>query len=213
MQKLEDIIQNNKKYIYKIACRFKNYSDKEDLFQVGCIGMTKAYRKYQESKNTKFTTFAYKYVLGEMSDFVNGDKPIKISSNTMKLNLKIEKVKVLLTQTLMREPSIREVSNYLELDEETVLFALECNTKVISMDEETRYKVPIYEVVGQSYNIDKSLDLKTQIATLSEIDKKVIISRYYDDLSQAQTASILGISQAKVSRQEQKALRYLKNQM
>ena len=79
MMDLKDLIMNNQNLIYKLTHYFKNYENKEDLFQAGCIGMVKAYKKYDSSFNVKFTTFAFPYILGEMKKFAREDKGIKIS--------------------------------------------------------------------------------------------------------------------------------------
>ena len=66
MEKLENIIIENKNLIYSISNYFSNYKNKEDLFQVGCIGLINAYNNYRDDMNTKFTSYAYPYILGEM---------------------------------------------------------------------------------------------------------------------------------------------------
>ena len=109
---MEEIILENKNLIYSITRYFEKYANKEDLFQAGCIGMIMAYNHYDESMNVKFTTYAYPYILGEMKKLVREDKSIKISRNIQMLNLKIEKARVILTQKLMREPSINELSDF-----------------------------------------------------------------------------------------------------
>ena len=107
MDNLTNLIIENQNLIYKISMLFTNYSNKEDLFQVGCIGLINAYKKYDESFNTKFTTYAYPFILGEMNNYVKKDKGIKISREISKLNSMIERASILLTQRLMREPTIR----------------------------------------------------------------------------------------------------------
>ena len=94
-EQLSYLIKENEKLIYKITHFFTNYESKEDLFQVGCIGLIKAYQNYKEGYNTKFTTYAYPYILGEIKKYVREDKGIKVSRDITKLNLKIEKANVL----------------------------------------------------------------------------------------------------------------------
>ena len=93
---MQEIIERNKNLIYSIARYFENYSNKEDLFQAGCIGMILAYKNYDKTKNVKFTTYAYHYILGEMKKLIMEDKGIKISRNLQFLYLKIEKSRCLL---------------------------------------------------------------------------------------------------------------------
>ena len=64
-----------------------NYESKEDLFQVGYIGLMNAHENYDPTKGTKFTTYAYTYIYGEMIKFVNQDKNIKVSRNISSLYL------------------------------------------------------------------------------------------------------------------------------
>ena len=90
---LEDIILNNINLINKAAHYFKNYSNKEDLINAGVIGMINAHYKYDETYNTKFTTYAFDYIIGEMKKCIRNDKSIKVSRNISSLYLKIERVK------------------------------------------------------------------------------------------------------------------------
>ena len=107
--------------IYSITKFFPNYKNKEDLYQAGYIGLLTAYQNYDENMNTKFSSYAYLYILGEMKKQIREDKTIKISRNITKLYLQLEKAKLLLTQKLMREPSIDEISSFLEIDRNLVV--------------------------------------------------------------------------------------------
>ena len=64
--KLEQLILEYEKLIYSVMKIFRNYPNKEDLFQVGCIGLINAYNNYNSNINAKFSTYAYSYILGEM---------------------------------------------------------------------------------------------------------------------------------------------------
>ena len=126
---------DNERLIYSITNYFKNYSSKEDLYQAGCLGLINAYKKYDPNMNCKFTTYAYPYILGEMRKLVREDKGIKVSREISKLNLKIEKAYVLLSQKLMKEPSIEEIANFLEIPEYYVSEAIMSLNKIKSIDE------------------------------------------------------------------------------
>ena len=80
MDDLTKLTIDNERLIYSIANYFKNYSNKEDLYQVGRLGLITAYKKYNPNMNCKFTTYAYPYILGEMRRLVREDKGIKISN-------------------------------------------------------------------------------------------------------------------------------------
>mgnify|MGYP003304424685 CR=1 FL=1 len=73
-----EIIEMNKGLIYKAASLFYN-AESEDLFQVGAAALLKAYKNYRNDGTTKFSTYAYKYIYGEMYALAS-------SNNTLKIN-------------------------------------------------------------------------------------------------------------------------------
>jgi len=215
---MEEIILENKNLIYSITRYFEKYANKEDLFQAGCIGMIMAYNHYDESMNVKFTTYAYPYILGEMKKLVREDKSIKISRNIQMLNLKIEKARVILTQKLMREPSIYELSDFLELPEDVVCEAINSTKTIYSIDEPINSDgkdITLQDTIGKVDNmhIDDLIQLRNELELLSPFERRIIEERYINDLTQQETAKSLGISQVQVSRNEKKVLIKLKNKL
>lgn len=217
-EQLSYLIKENEKLIYKITHFFTNYESKEDLFQVGCIGLIKAYQNYKEGYNTKFTTYAYPYILGEIKKYVREDKGIKVSRDITKLNLKIEKANVLLTQKLMREPTTLELSNFLGINEEYIIEALSSNNIIYSLDEPIECNddsVSLYEKIGAINTLDKEtlIALKEELNSLNKEDYNIINSHYFKDLTQSEIAENLGINQVQVSRREKKILVKLKDKL
>lgn len=212
------LIKENERLIYKITHFFTNYESKEDLFQVGCMGLIKAYQNYKEGYNTKFTTYAYPYILGEIKKYVREDKGIKISRDISKLNLKIEKANILLTQKLMREPTICELSNFLGIGEEFIVEALSSNNLVYSLDEPIECKddtLCLYDKISSIEKLDKDtlIALKQELQLLNEEEYNIIDSHYFKDLTQSEIAENLGINQVQVSRKEKKILTKLKDKL
>ena len=103
---------NYNNYIYGIAKMFKNYKNKDDLYQAGYMGLINAYNNYDDSMNAKFTTYAYPYIVGEMYKLVTNDKNVKLNYNLNKLALKIEKATILLAQKYNRYPTYKEIASY-----------------------------------------------------------------------------------------------------
>lgn len=68
--KKADLLENNRGMIYKIMGEFgyllKKEDNKDDLFQAGCLGLVKALNRFDFSFNTLFSTFAYRYIHGEI---------------------------------------------------------------------------------------------------------------------------------------------------
>ena len=216
MEEITNLIMNNERLIYSIANYFKNYNSKEDLYQAGCLGLITAYKKYDPNMNCKFTTYAYPYILGEMRKLVREDKGLKISREITKLNLKIEKAYVLLTQKLMKEPSIEEIARFLEIPEFYVSEAILSLNKIKSIDEPVNDEgrdFTLQDVIGKSENIDELIMLKELLQGLNNEEKAIINNRYMKDYTQSETSKLVGMSQVQVSRKEQKVLPKLKQKM
>lgn len=217
-QSLEQIIEENTNLIYSISHYFENYPNKEDLFQAGVMGLITAYKNYDASFNNKFTTYAYTYILGEMKKFVREDKGIKISRDITKLNLQIEKATILLTQKLMRQPTIKELSNYLEIDEYFIAEAMKSINVLQSLDEPLNNdgkQITLYDSVSEQKvnNLDELIALRQELSLLPELERNLIEQRYMCDMTQTETAEALGMTQVQVSRKEQKVLMKLKDKL
>ena len=199
--------------VYGIINRYSSYFDKDDLYQVGMLGLVDAYRHYDGSLNTKFSTYAYYYILGEVRKFIKDSNLVKVSSDLIKLNSSVEKAKEAMSQSLGREPTLTELSLFLEIDEEKIeearVASLDIRSLDYMVDDESNdlYNSIISTDNGMNCEI---LDLKFALDGLSDDEKNLIISRYFDDLTQNETSRELGISQVQVSRKEGKILEKLK---
>ena len=210
MEKITEVLLENQNLIYSIASKFTKYKDKDDLFQAGCIGMIEAYKNYDKDKNTKFTTYAYPYIFGEISKYVREDHTVKLSRDMSRLKNKVEVARNYLAQNLMHTPSIKELSDYLEIEEETIKNLLEYNDPY-SMDELFKDDLSMHELVpDKQLDINTLLALKNEIESLGEPERTIMLERYYNDLTQTEVAKNLGITQVDVSRREKKVLTKLK---
>lgn len=208
------IIHEHKNLIYKIASKYKGVYQIEDLFQVGVIGIMKAIDNYKENKEVKFSTYAFKYILGEIIKFIGTDRTIKVSPDVMKIYKCYEKTKDCLTSKLGRNPSFNEISTFMGIDSNVLMDTLEkCEFSlsldgIIGNDEFT-----LESVIGRDLreDIDKIIDLKDELERLTEDERKLIELRYFQDYTQSETAKYLGWNQVQVSRYESKILKKMKN--
>lgn len=207
MSELEQIIVLNEKLIYKIATRFNNVS-KEDLYQAGVIGLIKAYNNYKQNSETKFTTYAYNYIFGEMYELSNSTRTIKLNKDILKTYKKIEQTKQLLLQKYNKEPSLEEISIFLNIPLKNIIDIYNATSTIMSLDSTEIRNV--YETIP-SKEKESNLDIKDSLEYLTEEEKNIIKLRYYNDLTQSETANILGLSQVSVSRYEKKSLKKMYN--
>ena len=216
--KLLQLIKENKKLICSIINKYTKYYEFDDLYQVSIIGMIKAFQNYDESYNVKFTTYAYKYILSEVIQFVNNSKMIRVSRDYQKIYRKILEARNILTQKLMREPTSMDLSIFLEIDENIINDVLQCTDNIKSLDEILGYddkKLTLLDIYVQSDNNDNLnyLLLEEQLNNLSKEEQVLIHYRYFQDKTQSEIAQIFGTNQVKISRNEQKILKKLKNNL
>ena len=209
-EELKELIINNQNLIYSIASKFKG--DKEDLFQAGCLGLIDAYQKYDSNYNTKFTTYAYPFIMGEMYKYVLGDKNIKLSPEIVKLNLAIKKAEDYLTQKFKRGPTDIELSSFLEIPVYKLVETRNCY-HTLSLDDDTN-ESSLYDFVSlDDVSKDDLILLRDALNRLEIKEKELIIKRYFYNKTQQEVANELGINQVKASREEGKVLTKLKKYM
>mgnify|MGYP003236647780 FL=1 len=209
------ILLENEKIIYSIINKYTYYFDKDDLYQVGMLGLIDAYDNYNPNKNTKFSSFAYFYVLGKVKEYIRKSNVIKVSRELIKLNTSIEKAKEVLTQRLGYIPSNEEIALFLEIDIKNIEEAKEATNLVASLDSENEEEINLYNTLGyteQAYN-EEILDLKTELENLNDFERNLIIKRYGQGLTQTEVSKELGINQVKVSREEKQILTRLRTRL
>lgn len=201
------------KLVNKIAHKYSNYSNFEDLKQQGMIGLIKALKNYKKEEKTKFSTYAYIWIKGEILEYLRCDRNIKISKELLSLSKEISITEEYLKQKLSKEPSIKELAFFLEKKEEEIEEAILSREIILSCDynvndnsddrDNNLYDcIPYYE---KNYN-EEYLDLHNEIDKLSKEEKKIIYLRYYEDLTQSEVSKKLGTNQVNISRQEEKIL-------
>lgn len=208
---MDQVLEENYGMIYAIAGYFKNYNSREDLVQAGSLGLLKAYNKFNANMGVKFSTYAYTYILGEMLHLVRMDKGIKVSREISSVNKEVEIARNELEQALHREPTIQEIAKYIDKDEYLVGEAIQSVNCLQSLDYvindgDDNKGLTLHDIIGQNLDLDTILELKEQLELLDPLEQKIILARYVNDLTQNETAKLLGMNQVQISRKEKKVL-------
>ena len=201
----EKILKDNEKMIWKITNYFYGI-DKNDLFQAGVVGLYKALDNYKNNSTTKFSTYAHDYIYGEMY-LLATNKNIKVSKDILKLYKKIESTRYILAQKMSKVPSNLELAEFLEMPIETIEMALMSASTIMSLDNDTEEARSAYECIsGKNTDIDTKILIDDSFAVLNDDEKRIIKSRYFEDLTQEEVARKLNMTQVMVSRYEKKSI-------
>ncbi|MBQ8509916.1 MAG: sigma-70 family RNA polymerase sigma factor [Clostridia bacterium] len=217
-----ELIASNMGLVRSIASRFRDRADEghgcdfDDLMQIGTIGMIKAMHSFDPSFGTTFSTYAVPLIIGEIRRFLRDDGLIKISRTTKKQNAIILREREAFTKRHGREPTLDELSDICGMNREELVFALGSGSPAHSLNDAVGDDgAELMDLLPSSDNEIESLTdrlaLKEAIRSLPPNQREIIVLRYFRELSQQQTADILGITQVKVSREEKKIFAYLRN--
>jgi len=216
MKDISEVVKENQNLIYKIASKYSTYYNIEDLFQVGAIGLIKAYKNYKEDSNAKFSTYAHKYIFGEIIEFIKNDRTIKVGSDTLKLYKSYEKTKEYLTNRNGVIPNISEISEFMGVPVRTLEEAVERSMFTLSIDNalnEDEFTLEKVIGVDNRNTIDNLIDLRRELENLSGYERELIRLRYFEDYTQSETAEFLGKSQVQVSRSEKLILKKIETKI
>lgn len=210
---LERLIVNNNGLIWSIVKRFNGRGyELEDLYQIGCLALIKAIKRFDSNFEVQISTYAVPYILGEIKKYIRDDNPVKISRSIKELNMKIVSIQNEYLTKNGRELTIEELTNILKVEKEDVIIALDSARCVESLDKETNDEDKRGLIDTISSNKDEEqivvnrLTINSLLEKLEKREKEIILLRYYKGKTQSQVGKILGITQVQVSRIEKKIL-------
>ncbi|MBR6401311.1 MAG: SigB/SigF/SigG family RNA polymerase sigma factor [Firmicutes bacterium] len=216
----EQLVRENSRLVWSIVMRFVNRGcDRDDLYQIGNIGLIKAIQRFDTGFGVKFSTYAVPLVIGEIRRFLRDDGMIKVSRTLKERSAKILSAREDMEKKNGRTPTVSELSAALDISPEQVIQAGDIPYCVQSLDEplandsKTQRGDVQPDSRQSSEGMEERLALKLAIAALRERERRIIKLRYYMDKTQVQTARIMGISQVQVSRLEKKILEKMRKEM
>lgn len=223
------LIENNDKLIRYCVNKFYKYESIEfcfeELYNEGCIGFIAAINNFDPTKGFAFSTFAVHHTMGRIKLALrnNADgKSFRIGRDQKMQYSKVLDAQDKLRQSLMREPTIEELSKEVNLDIKYIEWLIIINNNHCSMQEvkfENKHSeqdnILIIDSLENKDNPDEeqvvmNIALKEALDKLPERDRKIIELRYLKGLPQHMVADKLNTSQCMISRHEKKILRKLR---
>ncbi len=218
---ISEILELNQGLINSIAIRFRDRAaeshgmELDDLTQIGAIGLIKAVRSFDMSFGTAFSTYAVPLIIGEIKRFLRDDGPIKVSRTTKRLGAEIMREREAYIKREGREPTVDELSELLHISREELVSAVASGRPLHSFsdtlgDGDVKLEEMLASDSDELEALCDRLALRQAISSLPPLWREIVVLRYFRDMSQQQTAEMLGLTQVKVSREEKKIITALR---
>ncbi|NMB07045.1 MAG: SigB/SigF/SigG family RNA polymerase sigma factor [Tissierellia bacterium] len=217
------------RYLYIGEILSKKYVNRgieyEDIYQVASLGLIYAIERYDIDKGFEFSSFATPTIIGEIKKhFRDKGWSIRVPRRIQELSKKINITKNTLQQTLQRTPKIKDIAEYLNCTEEEIMEAMEASQVYTPRSLDLTYDndgedkdIKMGDLIGV---LDKNFDtienrdfIKRAMEKLNEVEKKVLVDRFFDTKTQIQVATELGVSQMTISRMEKKVIEKMKKEL
>lgn len=208
----DQAVRDNIGLVHSCARHFRGRGvEYDDLFQAGCLGLVKAVDHFDPDRGVKFSTYAVPVILGEIRRLFRDGGTIKVGRGLKELSLRATRLSAEFSEREGRPPSVRELADLLGVEPEQAAEALGAAQLPISLtaaDEDGGGQIDVC-VDSADDKIAELLSLKQVVTELEPRDRSIIVFRYFQNRTQTETASALGMTQVQVSRREKKILKEL----
>ncbi|HHX86845.1 MAG TPA: sigma-70 family RNA polymerase sigma factor, partial [Firmicutes bacterium] len=169
-------------FVVRLAPR----NEREDLYQVGIIGLLKAAARFDLKSSARFTTYAVPWIQGEMKQYRRTRfSPVKISRCLWEQWLLLEKHRCRLTNQLGRAPSLSELGQQAGFSPEEITLILEAAQPVIPLSEDA---LPLPEGSTEETELVDRISLYEGISRLAPLERALIKLRFFQERTQEETA-------------------------
>ena len=215
----EQIVKENMGLVYTVVQRFLGRGcDREDLIQIGSIGLIKAVDHFDPAFEVKFSTYAVPVITGEIKRFLRDDGMIHVSRMLKETAARANRVREMLQQKTGTDPTIEEIACETGVSREELVLAMESISEVESLSQ-TVFSgdgTPVLlgdrlpDQTDHNEEVLNKMLLSELLKLLEEEEQQLIWLRYFEEKTQMQTAAALGMTQVQVSRAEKKILKKMR---
>lgn len=193
----------------------------DDLLQVASEALIKGIDAFDPDMGVQFATFITPTITGKIKNYFRDySRLVKVPRKLSELSAEIRKESERVFTETGRKPTVSELATALQVEEEEIVRAMEVSSHV-SLDQETKSDdgegTPLYNLIADSHDafeeFDQKESLRLAMADLSDEEKLLISCRFGKELSQAETAKRMNVSQMYVSRMERRVLEKLREKL
>jgi RNA polymerase sigma-B factor len=221
----EQLIERYMSLVRSLARRYAYRGEQlEDLVQIGAIGLIKAIDRFDVDRGVELTTYATPNIIGEIKrHFRDKGWSVRVPRGLQELNVQLSRLIEQQTVQLGRSPTIPELAEAAQVEEETVLEALESSRAYTSLSlsagaggDEDEDLDPLESIGSEEPQYEISEDwavLAPGFKALDDREKEILGLRFFRGLTQSQIAQQVGISQMHVSRLIRRALQKIRDEV
>ncbi len=219
-QAIERILTLHGRLLNHLVRRYSGSSGEpyDDLLQVGYVGMMKAVNGYKTDSTAKFSSYAYAMMDGELRHHLRDTQLVKKPRWARGLYARTSEATARLTVERGRPPLVEEIAREVNVSPEGLLelMKLFLETSVLSLDAADREEGADVSVIKSlqyesfSLPVEDRILLEQALASLTELQRKVVYLFFYKDLTQTEIGRMLGLPQRKVSRVVASSLKALR---
>ncbi len=191
----------------------------DDLVQVASLALLKGVERFDETKGVRFSTYITPTIAGEIKNyFRDRSRLIHLPRKVAELRAAAKRLSGELSAATGKLPTAGEIAQRLGVTEEEVIRAMEAGG-VVSLDSPAKDDETgsFYEVLPDGDDAFERLELRDEVVsalkTLTGDERTMVALRFGQELSQAETAKRMGVSQMYVSRMERKILEKLRENL
>jgi len=223
----DELVTMNLPLVEYLARRFRDRGEPlDDLVQVGTVGLINAVDRFDPTRGVELSTFATPTIVGEIKrHFRDRGWAIRVPRRLQELRIAIGRATADLSQELGRSPTVAELAERLDITQDEVLEGLDSAQAyaTASLDggagdsDDDEHPGSLQDVLGSVdtaiEGVDNRETLKPLLAALPERERAILMMRFFQNRTQAEIATELGISQMHVSRLLARTLAQLRTEM
>jgi RNA polymerase sigma-B factor len=216
----DQLVELHMPLVVYLARRFSGRNEPmNDLVQVGAIGLIKAIDRSDPERKLEFSTYATPTILGEIKrHFRDTGWLIHVPRRAQEMQTTLNAARADLSQELGRAPTVAELAERIDAEEDTVLEALDAARAysgvpldVLAAPGETVPEHPILGTLEQGFEqVEQRALLREAISKLPESEREILLLRFVASKTQTEIAAIVGVSQMQVSRLVARGLKRLR---
>ncbi|WP_323792580.1 RNA polymerase sigma factor SigF [Nocardioides sp.] len=207
----DSLVQLHLPLVEHCARRFRNRGEPyEDLVQVGTIGLIKSVDRFDTDRGVEFSTYATPTIIGEIKRYFR-DKgwAIRVPRRLQELRMQIGAATAELSQSLGRSPTPRELAEHIGCTVEEIVEGIDSSSaySTLSLDATDHSEDGSSSMLDAIGIDDAGLEhveiresIKPLLAQLEPREKKILLLRFFKNMTQSQIADEIGVSQMHVSR-------------